>query len=232
MSGGRQRGPPGSRGCFVTFEGVEGSGKSTQLRLLARRLEAGGADVVVTKEPGGTEIGKGLRALLLSPTSASMAPLAELMLYTADRAQHLAEVVEPALGRGAVVLCDRFLDATLAYQGSGRGLPASLVLDLHRHAPLDLRPDRTILLDADPETALPRARRRNQRLGLDDSEGRFEEEDLEFHRRVRAGYLELAAREPERFRVVATDGNVEAVHEAVIAALADRLPALAGGETA
>ena len=141
-------------GRFVTFEGIEGTGKTTQLERLAQRLEREGSDVVRTREPGATAFGRELRALLLRPTDAPMSPTAELLLYVADRAEHLRRVVEPALARGAIVLCDRFSDATLAYQGYGRGLGVELVRSLHRHDPLDLLPDRTVLLRLDPEVAL------------------------------------------------------------------------------
>lgn len=209
------------RGLFVTFEGIEGSGKTTQIRRLVRRLKSAGIDVVPTREPGGTPLGRRLRAALLDSASSALAPRAELLLYAADRAQHLFEVVEPALARGAVVLCDRFLDATIAYQGHGRGLGADAVLELHRRPPLDRRPDRTILLDVDPDAGLTRARSRNDGLGLSTTEGRFEAEPLEFHRRVRAAYLALAAAEPGRFRVVASDTDPDEVERRVAAAVAD-----------
>lgn len=209
------------RGIWITFEGIEGTGKSTQIERLASRLRARGATVLLTREPGGTELGRRLRELLLRPTQRPMHPTAELLLYVADRVQHLTEVVLPALERGEVVLCDRYLDATLAYQGHGRGLGADRVLELHRLPPLDRRPRRTVLLDLDPATALARARRRNAGQGLDETEGRFEAELLEFHGRVRKGYLELAAAEPERFRVVRADGDPGRVEERILDALRD-----------
>jgi len=209
------------RGIWITFEGIEGTGKSTQIERLAARLRSRGASVVLTREPGGTALGRRLRELLLRPSPRAMHPMAELLLYAADRAQHLTEVVRPALERGDVVLCDRYLDATLAYQGHGRGLGVDCVLDLHRRPPLDLRPHRTILLDLDPATALARARRRNAGQGLDETEGRFERELLAFHRRVRDGYLALAAAEPARIRVVRADGDAEEVERRILGALAD-----------
>ncbi len=190
---------------FISFEGIEGCGKSTQVQRLARTLESRGIALLTTREPGGTDLGRRLRELLLAPTDRPMAPEAELLLYTADRAQHLREVIEPALAAGKLVLCDRFLDATVAYQGYGRGLGVQAILDLHRSAPLDRRPRRTVLVDLDPEIALERARRRNVETGADVSEGRFEAEELAFHRRVREGYLAIARAEPERLFVV--DGN-------------------------
>ncbi len=221
--------PPGAArpgGLFVTFEGVEGSGKSSQIRRIARRLAAAGLEVVTTREPGGTELGRRLRALLLGTDVAPIAPRVELLLYAADRAQHVAEVIGPALARGAVVLCDRYLDATIAYQGYGRGLGAGAVLALHRDPPLDLRPARTVLLDLDPAAGLARARARNAALGQALTEGRFEDEDLAFHRAVREGYLALAAAEPRRFRVVAAEGDEDAVESRVVDALLDLVPAL------
>lgn len=218
------------RGIWITFEGIEGTGKSTQIERLAATLRARGATVVSTREPGGTVLGRRLRELLLRPSQRPMEPLAELLLYAADRAQHLTEIVLPALERGDVILCDRYLDATLAYQGYGRGLGLDCVLELHRRPPLDRRPHRTILLDLDPATALGRARRRNAGQGLDETEGRFERELLEFHRRVRAGYLELAAAEPERIRVVRADGNADEVAGRIVEALGDLpLPGAAAG---
>jgi dTMP kinase len=208
-------------GLFVSFEGVEGCGKSTQVRRLARRLEAYGREVVLTREPGGTEIGARLRSVLLGEFDPPVSPVAEMMLYAADRAQHLTEIVEPALGRGAVVLSDRFVDASLAYQGYGRRLGCSLILDLHRHPPLDRRPHRTLLLDLDPAVGLRRARRRNDDRGVALSEGRFEDEDLSFHERVRDGYLLLAGQDPSRFRVLDATGDETVVEERVWSAVRD-----------
>jgi dTMP kinase len=213
-------------GLFLTFEGVEGSGKSTQVARLAQRLRAAGLEPLVTREPGGTRLGCELRALLLDPGGSSMCATSELLLYTADRAQHLEEVVEPALRAGRTVLCDRYLDATLAYQGHARGLGTEPILALHRSPPLDRRPDRTLLLDLDPAQGLERARRRNAGLGLDASEGRFEDERLEFHQRVRSGYLALAEADPWRIRVVQADADPSGVEARILDALADLLPGL------
>jgi len=210
-------------GIWITFEGIEGTGKSTQIARLSDRMRRSGLSVVATREPGGTALGRSLRSLLLRPTDSPMDPLTELLLYAADRAQHLREVVLPALERGDTVLCDRYLDATLAYQGFGRGLGVDLVLDLHRQEPLDMRPRRTVLLDLDPTLAVGRARRRNVGAGLDETEGRFEKERLEFHRRVRQGYLELASAEPDRFRVVDAAGTPDEVERRIAGALADLL---------
>lgn len=221
---------PTSAGRFVTFEGVEGSGKTTQLERLAERLIRGGADVVVTREPGGTPLGQELRALLLRSSAEPMSPVAELLLYATDRAQHLTEVVEPALERGAIVLCDRYKDATLAYQGYGRELDLERIRELHRRPPLDRTPDRTVLLVLDPAVALARATRRNVEHDLVEIEGRFEQERLEFHRRVARGYGALAAAEPGRFRVVEAQGSVLQVGRRVVEAVRDLLPVLESEE--
>ena len=212
------------RAPWITFEGTEGVGKTTQIKRLDERLDGAGRIVRIPREPGGTTLGRRLRAVLLEPTDRPMHAVAELLLYTADRAQHLAEVILPSLDRNEVVLCDRFLDATLAYQGHARGLGFDAVLELHRLAPLDSRPDRTLLLDMPPERALTRALQRNAGSGQDASEGRFESERLEFHERVRAGYLELARREPERIRVVLADGDADEVESRIAAELADLFP--------
>ena len=215
-------------GTFVTFEGIEGSGKSTQAARLAERLRRSGREVVLTREPGGTPLGRELRALLLR-TGSPVLPEAELLLYAADRAQHVGETIAPALARGAAVLCDRFLDATLAYQGVARGLGTEAVLSLHRRPPLDLRPQRTVLLDLDPQAALARARGRDASRRDGPEEGRFEAEPLAFHRKVREGYLQLAGAEPERVRVVAATGSESAVEAAVLREVLDLFPDLEGG---
>ncbi len=215
--------PSGRNGLFLSFEGIEGSGKTSQVARLARRLTGAGHEVVATREPGGTPLGARLRSMLLEKEGAPIAPRVELLLYAADRAQHVSEVILPALRRGAVVLCDRYLDATVAYQGYGRGLGAGTVLALHREPPLDLRPHRTLLLDLDPAIGLARARARNAAAGTDAAEGRFEGEALAFHRAVRHGYLALAAAEPGRVRVVDAAGTEDEVEARVGAALRDLL---------
>lgn len=211
-------------GQFITFEGLEGSGKSTQIGRLAARLRGSGKNVVATREPGGTEIGRQLRSLLLHPDVGPMAVMCELLLYLADRAQHLEEIVAPALQLGSVVLCDRYVDATLAYQGHGRRLGVELIRELHRHPPLDRVPDRTILLDLDEGVALTRARERDHHSGIAASEGRFEMEQLAFHRRVRQGYLELAQGMPGRIRLIDAAGELATVERRVQDALRDLLP--------
>jgi dTMP kinase len=202
------------RGFFITFEGIEGSGKTTQISLLSDYLAARGRSVRLTREPGGTPIGDQVRKILLDPANTALDPRAELLLYAAGRAQHLAELIRPALEGGATVLCDRFSDATEAYQGHGRGLDLELIGNLDRLVTGGMRPDLTILLDIDASEGLSRARGRNSRHGLE-TEARFENEQLPFHERVRQGYLELARREPGRFRVVDASRQPEAVHREV-----------------
>ncbi len=199
------------RGAFISFEGIEGSGKTTQIALLADSLSARGRSVQLTREPGGTPIGDQVRKILLDPANAALDPKAELLLYAAGRAQHLAELIRPALEAGTIVLCDRFSDATLAYQGYGRGLDLDLIGDLDRIVTAGMRPDLTILLDIDAAAGLARARGRNSRNGLE-AEARFENELLSFHERVRRGYLELAQREPGRIRVVDAARPPESIH--------------------
>ncbi len=201
------------RGVFIDFEGGEGCGKSTQMRLLAERLRAGGHEVVETVEPGGTRIGNQIRRILLDPSHQELRPMPEMLLYFASRAQNLEEVILPALERGAVVLTDRYTDSTMAYQGIARGLGEHQVLDLHRISCRNVWPDLTILIDIDLDTGLARARSRNRETN--GAETRFDDEAAEFHRKVREGYLRMAAREPRRFRVVDGRGSVEQVAAAV-----------------
>jgi dTMP kinase len=201
------------RGVFITFEGGEGSGKSTQLKLLARRLGAARVPVRTLREPGGTTVGEAIRTILLDPEHAGLDETTEILLYEAARAQLVAEVIEPALDAGEIVLCDRFYDSTIAYQGYARGIDLDEVASLNRAAAGGLTPDRTLVLDIDPRLGIHRATRH----GAD----RLEGEDLAFHDAVRAGFLAIAAEEPARVRVVDADGSVEEVAERVTAALRD-----------
>jgi dTMP kinase len=202
------------KGVFITFEGIEGSGKSTQIVLLANYLASHKKSVTLTREPGGTEIGDQIRKILLDPANKMLNPRAELLLYAAARAQHLEELVRPDLEAGKTVLCDRFSDATLAYQGYGRGLDADMIRALDRMVTAGLRPDLTVLLDIDAAAGLSRARGRNNRRGLE-AEARFENEELAFHERVRQGYLTLAKNEPGRFRVVEANAAPDEVQTCI-----------------
>ena len=207
---------------FVTFEGLDGSGKSTHLERAARWLVERRVDALVTREPGGTEIGAAIRRVFLDPRHHAMDPRVELLLVFAARCQHLLEVIDPALAAGRLVLCDRFTDSTFAYQGFGRGVALDLVREVDRLATGGRRPDRTLLFDLPAETARRRGHSgARQRAGRVD---RLDAEALAFYERVRSGYLELAASEPERFRVIDSSAALETTESAVHAALADLLP--------
>ena len=194
---------------FITFEGIEGSGKSTQIRRLHDYLTAHGQAVLMTREPGGCAIADAIRAILLDPANQAMTARTELLLYAAARAQHVEQVIRPALAAGTTVLCDRFFDATTAYQGGGRGLDQPLIETLNAIATDGLCPDLTLLLDFAAEDGLRRARQRNHDSNLLD-EGRFELETIDFHRRVRQSYLQLAGSEP-RFRIIDATGGPDEV---------------------
>ena len=205
------------KGRFITFEGVEGCGKSTQIELLRAQLEAEGRTVLVTREPGGPPIAESIRELLLNPGHDAMAPMAELLLYEAARAQHVAERIRPALDAGHIVLCDRFYDSTTAYQGAGRALPREIVEGLHELATGGLRPELTLLLDLSAETGLARARKRGR-------SDRIEQEAIDFHERVRAAFLELAQREPERITIIDAALSIENVAATIQNHVAGCLP--------
>jgi dTMP kinase len=210
---------------FVTFEGIEGTGKSTQIRKLAAFLAERGQGVETTLEPGGSRLGKDLRRILLNMESRDLTAQAELFLYLADRAQHVATVIRPALAAGKVVLCDRFADSTVAYQGYGRGLDPKMLHRLNEVAVAGVWPELTILLDVAPEVGLHRALARNIREKKCGTEGRFEAEELDFHSRVREGYLAWAGLHPERFRVVDAGCAPDVVFEAVRTLVEARLDA-------
>jgi len=204
---------------FISFEGIEGSGKTTQIQGVYDYLCHKGHDVIMTREPGGSNIGKQIRAILLDSKNKGLNPLAELLLYMADRAQHLEEIVMPGLTTGKIILCDRYYDATIAYQGYARALGVDLIRHLHKLAFDDYKPDMTFLLDLHPETGLERAWRQignGQRTG---TETRFEEEALGFHRKVREGYLTLAGLEPRRFKIIDASGTTDRVAEEILAVL-------------
>lgn len=202
------------RGIFLTVEGGEGAGKTTQIELLKRALEARGRTVTVTKEPGGSILANHIRALLLDEKMKGLVPLAELFLYEASRAQHIADLIEPALEKGQVVICDRFADSSVVYQGVARGLERSLVEKLNQVATGGLKPHRTLVLDLDPAVGLERAKARGT---LD----RMEKEGLAFHQAVRQGFRALVRREPKRVKLVSALGTAEQVHERVLRALED-----------
>ncbi len=212
-------------GLFITFEGLDGSGKTTQIKRLAAWLERRGLPVVVTRQPGGTAAGDRMRAVLLDAQGAPLAPMAEMALMFADRAQAIAEVIRPAREAGKIVLCDRFTDSTEAYQGAGRGLESATVLELHRLICENLQPDLTLLLLPGFEASLARARRRNTRVQEQTgaNEGRFEAEQDAFFRRVWEKYREIAAREPERVVRIEGDLGIDEVHEQIVEAVAERL---------
>lgn len=212
-----------STSFFVTFEGIEGCGKTTQAARLKATLEKRGHTVVLTREPGGTAIGTKIRELLLDPKTKGLAPLAELLLYEADRAQHLAEVIRPALDAGKIVLCDRFADASTAYQGAARGLAHATVEECNRIATGGLEPQLTLLLDVPPKVSVERARERAVKAG--GRPDRFEREDFPFHEAVRDGYLAIAARAPGRFVCVDANRAVEDVEKDILAIVEKRLGA-------
>ena len=212
------------RGFFITFEGLDGSGKSTQLKLLARSLRERGYTVATTRQPGGTEMGDRIRDVLLNSTTQNLAPMAEMALMFADRAQSIHEIIEPALAAGQIVLCDRYTDSTEAYQGGGRQLGSAPVLDLHRALCGDLWPDLTLLLLPNLDASLARARRRNirqQAQGTD--EGRFEAEERDFYERIYRKYQEIAARDAHRVVTIGDDGTIEAIERRIQSIVLDRL---------
>ncbi|HJW13361.1 MAG TPA: dTMP kinase [Thermoanaerobaculia bacterium] len=202
---------------FVTFEGVEGSGKSSQMRFAAQRLRGLGRDVVETREPGGTAIGRTLREILMDADNSQLDPVTEWLLLEADRRQHVAEVLAPAIARGAFVLCDRYSDATEAYQQHGRGLDAEAVRAVDAIARDGIFPDLTLLYDLDARKGLARARARDEGRS-----GRFEAADLDFHERVREAYLAIARREPGRVKVIFSDAPRDEVSAATWRALSER----------
>jgi dTMP kinase len=200
---------------FITLEGIEGSGKTTQIERLVEFLENRGMECVATRQPGGTLVGEHIRSILLDPTNSALAPMTELLLYMADRSQHIYELIRPCLQAGKTVICDRYFDATVVYQGFARGLKIELIRQLHQILFDDLKPDVTLLLDLAPRIGLQRAWQQlnnGQRSGL---ESRFEAETVAFHEKVRAGYLELARLEPGRFRIIDAAQSQDQVFTAI-----------------
>lgn len=213
------------RGIFISFEGTEGSGKTTQMRLLVERLRGAGLPVIENQEPGATTIGRQIRRILLDPAHQEMAPVTELLLMFASRAQATVEIILPALEGGAIVVSDRFTDSSLAYQGQARGLGFQTVLEAHRLALGSLFPDLTICVDLDVETGLARAHSRNWRSSEESSEARLDRQSLEFHRQVAEGYRKIAALEPQRFRMIDGRGSPEEVAERIWTTAKEVLPA-------
>jgi len=210
-------------GKFVTFEGGEGSGKTTQIKLATNWLKERGIPVLATAEPGGTPFGQKIREILLNRGSCAIGAEAELLLFAAARAQHVRETILPALDRGLWVLCDRFADATLVYQGFGRGIDSGFIKALNAFSTSSLKPDLTLLFDLPVEVGLARAEKRAAGGRPETAEDRFEQEDHAFHERIRKGYLILAAGEPDRFRMIDGAADVETVHREVCRSLTELL---------
>lgn len=208
---------------FITFEGIEGCGKTTQIKALHEQLTGRGLDVTATREPGGTAIGEAIRSVFMHCAHASMLPSTELLLVTAARAQHVAEVIAPALAAGKIVLCDRYVDATIAYQGHAGGLGTESVMACHERFAASLMPDITFLIDCPVETGLERSRARNRAAGRQIDDGRFEERDCGFHRKVREGYLEQARCAPGRFIVLEGGDTPESIQRRITQAALQRL---------
>jgi len=202
----------GLQGKFITFEGIDGSGKSTQLRMLSGDLRGRGVDVITTHEPGGTPLGRRLREAFLE-TEETVAPMAELLLFAADRAQHVEFLIKPALTEGRIVISDRYADATFAYQGAGRGFPEETVNEIIRLATGGLKPDLTLFFDITVENAIKRMNERHETNG---SRNRMDVETAEFYAKVRTAYLGMSKREPARFKVIDANGSIEDTHAKVV----------------
>ena len=213
------------RGVFITLEGLDGSGKTTQIKRLGAWLAKRGQEPVLLRQPGGTATGDRIREILLDSRSSALTPMTEMALMFADRAQAIAEVILPALDAGKIVICDRFTDSTEAYQGGGRELGTAVVLDLHRLVCGGLQPDLTLLLLPGLNASLARARRRNHRVEAESGkdENRFETEQDAFHRRVWQKYREIAAREPDRVVLIEGDLTIDEVHEQIVESVSERL---------
>lgn len=211
-----------SKGRFITFEGGEGTGKSTQIKLLSKFLEKKGIDVITSKEPGGTEVGQDLRRILVTGDKDKMDAVAEALLYYADRRIHVTKKIWPAIEQGQWVLSDRFADSTVAYQyyGYNKRVPYQTLENLYKLAVGDFKPDLTILLDIDPKIGLSRSLAKAGHMAV--KETRHESRELEFHNNLRAGYLEMAKKEPDRFVVFAADKTIEALHNEIVACIEER----------
>lgn len=207
---------------FITFEGIEGAGKTTQVKRLHAFLIKKGYESIITREPGGTKIGGQIRTILLDPKNSTMKPLTELLLYSADRAQHINEIIKPALSKNKIILCDRYFDATMVYQGVTRGINTELVKKLHEMIFDNLKPDITFLLDLAPELGLQRAWKDINNGSRKNNETRFENENLAFHEKIRAGYLNLADNEPERFCIIDASKDQDRIYQSIIDSLGTR----------
>ncbi len=210
-------------GLFITFEGIEGCGKTTQMQLLAAFLETHGHGCVLTREPGGTPVGEAIRGIFLNSGNTALTATTELLLVTAARTQHIHEIIMPALAGGSIVVCDRFFDATAAYQGSAGGIDMALIERSHELFCEGLRPDLTLLLDCPVYLGLSRSRARNDAAGLALAEGRFEDKDSDFHERVRLGYLELARRDPGRFAIIDAGASIGQMQQQISACVRMKL---------
>ena len=204
-------------GRFLSFEGIEGCGKTTQIGILSEYLTKKNIPHTITREPGGTAVGEGIRKILLNSETIHLTAASELLLFYASRSQNINEKIKPSLAKGEMVICDRFYHASMAYQGFGRGIPLDFIDKLTDLVCADYRPELTILLDIAPEIGLGRARARNHRRSED--EGRFEMEDVRFYTKIRNGYLDLAAREPDRIQVIPADRPIEVVHHDIVKVL-------------
>ena len=205
------------RGRFVSFEGIEGCGKTTQIGLLSDYLKQHGLPFTVTREPGGTAVGEGIRKILLHSETIHLTTASELLLFYASRSQNITEKIIPSLERGETVICDRFYDASMAYQGYGRGIPLEFIEKVTELVCNGYRPELTILLDIEPGVGLTRARARNNARASD--EGRFEKEDVEFYTRIRNGYLDLARREAKRIKVIEATRDIESIRRDILKVL-------------
>lgn len=210
-------------GIFITFEGIEGCGKTTQIGMLKEYLESKNYPVIMTREPGGTGLGESIRAILLNSSSEKIAPLAELFLYESCRAQIIEDIIKPALKNGKIVLCDRFADSTTAYQGYGKGLDLDAVKEINKLAAGTVIPDLTFIIDCDVDAGLKRAWARINSAKTKNKEDRFEREDIEFHKSVRDGYLKIASAEHERIKVINGDRDIEAIHKEICGIVEERL---------
>ncbi|OGP32330.1 MAG: dTMP kinase [Deltaproteobacteria bacterium GWC2_42_11] len=215
-------------GIFITFEGIEGCGKTTQVVLLKGYLEAKGYKVITTREPGGTELGEKIRQILLNSNSENITSWTEIFLYEACRAQIVKEIIKPALEHGRIVICDRYIDSTTAYQGYGKGLDLESVHRINSLASQGITPDLTFAIDLKPEVGLKRAWARINNIKTTEREDRFEREGIEFHKQVREGYLKMAEKEPERIKVVDGDRDIDSIHREICGIVAKKLETAKG----